>query len=119
MIKKVTIKNFKKFESAPYDVNPTTVSLFVGPNNGGKTTALQAIALWSFLIQEWNETKGKASKSKAKKRSGAPITRNAIYAVPVQDMKLLWFNAITQDSSQQKVNIQIIAEGTDKSGKEW
>jgi predicted ATPase len=95
------------------------VSLFVGPNNGGKTTALQAIALWSFLIQEWNEKKGTASKSKAKKRSGAPVTRNEIYAVPVQDMKLLWFNAITQDAKQQKVNIKIIAEGIDKNGKAW
>ncbi len=119
MIEKIIIKNFKKFENAPYEVNPSTVSLFVGPNNGGKTTALQAIALWSFLIQEWNEVKGKASKSKAKKRSGAPVTRNSIYAVPVQEMKLLWFNAITQNSKQQQVKIQIIAEGVDRNGKRW
>ena len=119
MIKKITIKNFKKFESAPYEMNPSAVSLIVGPNNGGKTTALQAISLWSFLIQKWNESKGKATKSTAKKRSGAFVTRNEIYAVPVQEMKLLWFNAITQKANQQKVNIQIIAEGLGKDGKEW
>ncbi len=34
-------------------------------------------------------------------------------------MKLLWFNAITQKANQQKVNIQIIAEGLSKDGKEW
>jgi len=118
MIKKVTIKHFKKFKDATYELNPV-VSLLVGPNNGGKTTALQAIALWSFLIQEWNEKKGKASGSTAKKRSGAFITRNAIYAVPVQEMKLLWFNAITQDARQHKMKIQIIAEGVDKNGEEW
>lgn len=119
MIKKIAIKNFKKFENATYEVNPATVSLFVGPNNGGKTTALQAIILWSSLIQDWNEAKGKATRSKAKKRSGAPLTRNAVYSVPVQEMKLLWYNTITQNASQQKVNIQIIAEGVDKNGKDW
>ena len=56
MIKKITIENFKKFEKASYDVNPAGISLFVGPNNGGKTTALQAISMWSFVIQKWNET---------------------------------------------------------------
>jgi len=119
MIKKITIKNFKKFENAPFEVNPSAVSLFVGPNNGGKTTALQAVALWSSLIQKWDETKGKSSKSTAKKRPGAPVTRNEIYAVPVQEMKLLWFNAITQNAQQQQVKIHIIAEGIGKDGKEW
>lgn len=74
--------------------------MFVGSNNGGKTTALQAIALWSFLIQEWKETKGKDIGSKAQKRPGASVTRNAIYAVPVQEMKFLWFNAIAQNANQ-------------------
>jgi len=118
MIKKITVKHFKKFENALYEVNPI-VSLFVGPNNGGKTTALQAIALWSFVIQEWNEKKGKASGSTAKKRPGAQVTRNTVYAIPVQDMRYLWFNSITQSAQQQKVNIQIIANGEDKTGKEW
>ena len=118
MIKKITIKHFKKFKDASYEVNPA-VSLLVGPNNGGKTTALQAISLWSSLIQEWNEKKGKASGSTAKKRSGAQVTRNAIYAVPVQEMKFLWFNTLTQSDKQQKISIQIIAEGADKEGKAW
>jgi AAA15 family ATPase/GTPase len=118
MIRKITIKCFKKFQEASYEVNPR-VTLLVGPNNGGKTTGLQAIALWSFVIQEWNEKKGKASGSTAKKRSGAQVTRNTVYAIPVQDMKYLWFNSITQSAQQQKVNIQIIANGEDKTGKEW
>jgi len=118
MIKKITIKHFKKFEDASYEVNPA-LSLFVGPNNGGKTTALQAIALWSSLIQEWDEKKGSASKSTAKKRTGAQLTRNAVYAVPVQEMKFLWFKTETQSAKQQKISIQIIAEGVDKTGKEW
>jgi predicted ATPase len=118
MIKKITIKHFKKFKDATYEVNPA-VSLLVGPNNGGKTTALQAIALWGSLIQEWNEKKGKASKSTAKKRSGAQVTRNAIYAVPVQEMRFLWFNTLTQTTEQQPIKIQIIAEGVDKNGEGW
>jgi predicted ATPase len=118
MIKKITIKHLKKFEDASYEVNPAA-SLLVGPNNGGKTTGLQAIALWASLILEWNEKKGKASKSTAKKRSGAQVTRNAIYAVPVQEMRFLWFNTLTQTAEQQPIKIQIIAEGVDKNGEGW
>lgn len=119
MIKKVTIKNFKKFENAPFELNTSSVSLFVGPNNGGKTTALQAVSLWSYLIQEWNEAKGKDSKSRANKRTGTPVTRNALYAVPVQDIRLLWFNTSTQTSNQKKINIHIIVEGVDSKGNSW
>jgi len=119
MIKKITIENFKKFEKASYDVNPAGISLFVGPNNGGKTTALQAISMWSFVIQKWNETKGKATKSKAQKRSGASVVRNEIYAVPVQEMKSLWFNTTTQDAKQKPIKIHIIVEGTNKKDEHW
>ncbi len=112
MITQVSIKNFKKFEHAGYELNAST-TLFVGPNNGGKTTALQAIALWSSCIQIWRDKKGSSDKSKSiTKRPGAPIVQTEVYATPIGDLKLLWFKAITQDEKSARRAIHITVFGT-------
>ena len=59
MITKILIENFKKFEKAEIELGHDTI-LFVGQNNGGKTTALQALSLWSFLAQQWQTKKVRA-----------------------------------------------------------
>ena len=46
MIRKVILRNFKRFEEVTFDI-PGHVVL-AGPNNTGKTTVLQAIASWSL-----------------------------------------------------------------------
>lgn len=44
MITRFTIDNFKRLGAATLDLGSAAV--FFGPNNSGKTTALQAVALW-------------------------------------------------------------------------
>lgn len=63
--------------------------------------------------------RAKGPKVRLKKRSGVPVSRGSVFTVPVQDMKLLWSDAVTQDANQQKVLIQIIAEGIDRNLVEW
>lgn len=116
MITKISIERLKKFDRAEIDIDPNVV-LFVGQNNGGKTTALQAISLWSFLIQQW---RFKKRDSKAKKRTGAPISRNEVYASPVRELKMLWKDGNVQDESSKKINIKIMAEGIDaRNNTKW
>src|SRR5271165_6827443 len=43
------IKNFKRLEDVEIELGKTVV--FVGPNNSGKTTALQALALWEIGLR--------------------------------------------------------------------
>ncbi|VVB93271.1 DNA replication and repair protein RecF [uncultured archaeon] len=43
MIKKITLDNFKAFKHAEIEIKPITI--LVGPNNGGKSSILQAIGL--------------------------------------------------------------------------
>lgn len=42
MITRFTIRNFKRLQDATLDLGSAAV--FIGPNNSGKTTALQALA---------------------------------------------------------------------------
>jgi len=60
------ISNFKGYRSSGR-IPLEHPSVLIGPNNCGKTTALQAIALWSTAVRTWQlEYKD----SKAKKTHG-------------------------------------------------
>jgi len=82
------IRNFKSYGSSgriPLD-HP---SVLIGPNNCGKTTALQAIALWSIAVRIWEQ---ESKDSKAKKRTGKPLNRLTILSVPVPKTRHFWKN---------------------------
>lgn len=116
MITRIVIENFKKFEKAEIELGHDTI-LFVGQNNGGKTTALQALSLWSFLAQQWQSKKGRG---KAKKRTGAPIPRNEVWAAPVREARMLWRNGDVQDNKSKKVHILINVYGIETATMtEW
>ena len=44
MLTKLTIRNFKRFGEVEIELGNPVV--FIGPNNSGKTSALQGLALW-------------------------------------------------------------------------
>jgi AAA domain, putative AbiEii toxin, Type IV TA system/AAA ATPase domain len=120
MLTKLSISNFKRVESAVIDLGDNVV--FVGPNNSGKTTALQALALWDAGWRRWVE---KRRESKATERSGVTINRRDVAALPVPTAKLLWRNLHTHSSHTEdgapktdKVYITIAVEGT-HLGRPW
>jgi energy-coupling factor transporter ATP-binding protein EcfA2 len=114
VLTKLTARNFKRFGSVEIELgNPV---ILIGPNNSGKTTALQALAFWDIGIKRWNEKrKGKTS---PEKRPGVTINRRDLIAVPVPDAKLLWRELSVRDvkridGKQQTKNIfiDVIVEG--------
>jgi len=86
MLTKLTIRNFKRFEEATIDLGKVVV--FVGPNNSGKTAALQALALWDVGIRNW-KTRREGSESLSK-RPGVTINRRDLIAIPVPTATSLW-----------------------------
>ena len=85
MLTKLTVKNFKRFEQIDIELGDPVV--FIGPNNSGKTSALQALALWDVGLKRWNEKrKGKAA---PEKRPGVTINRRDLVAIPVPGANLL------------------------------
>lgn len=113
MITHFRISNFKRLGVA--DLELGNAAVFVGPNNSGKTTALQALALWDAGWKRWAEKREKGAPGK---RPGVTINRRDLYSIPVPSAKLLWNNLHTQDTTvkggkqqTEKVYITLTAEG--------
>lgn len=121
MLTRLRIKNFKRFPDADIELGQAVV--FIGQNNSGKTTALQALALWDVGLRKWNEEyKGKTVPAK---RPGVTINRRDLVAIPVPGANLLWRNLHVRDVKRQNgdqqtqnVRIEIIVDGV-KDGKVW
>lgn len=121
MLTKLTTRNFKRFESAEIDLgNPV---IFIGPNDSGKTTALQALAVWNVGLKRWNEKR--RGKKAPEKRPGVTINRRDLIAVPVPNAKLLWrelhvrdVNKVDGKQQTQHVFIDITIEGVTE-GTTW
>lgn len=87
MIRKLIIRRFKRFDNAEFAF-PATVVL-AGPNNTGKTTALQAVAAWDLAFNTWRLLNDMHKRSDRPYRR-APIARQAFAAVPLRAFDLLW-----------------------------
>ena len=112
MLTKLICRNFKNFGEVEIELGNPVV--FIGPNNSGKTTALQALALWEIGLKRWNENR--KGKTNPEKRPGVAINRRDLISVPVASARLLWRNLQVRDP--QNVRIDIIAEGI-TNDKEW
>jgi len=91
MIKKVTVKYLKKFAEQTFDLSDHIV--LAGPNNSGKSTLLQAVMIWNLAMRQWLDKRG--TESKAKQRTGVPVTRKDFTALPLREMNLLWTDTVT------------------------
>lgn len=120
MIKRLSVENFKKLD---FEVELDDVVALVGPNNSGKTSALQAIALWYLALQKWIE-KREIKKSKAKERTGVAVNRKDLINLPVPSTKLLWKNLQVkkrkeESNGSENVLIKIKCDGelNEKNGR--
>ena len=108
MLTKLTIRNFKRFETAEIELGSPVV--FIGPNNSGKTSAMQALALWDIGLQRWNEKR--SGKTTPEKRPGVTVNRRDLVAIPIPQANLLWRGLHVRDvrkveGKQRTSNIRI------------
>lgn len=89
LIEYIEIENFKRFGQRQR-IDLAHPAVLIGPNNCGKTSAIQALALWSLAVRTWYDARKDGS---AKDRTSAPINRLAITAVPIPRTRLLWHQA--------------------------
>ena len=90
------IENFKSFgDRQRIELNHPSV--LIGPNNCGKTSAIQAIALWSQAIKTWFDARKASS---AKERTAAAINRLGIVSVPVQRTRFFWHDTKVRNGTK-------------------
>ena len=121
MLTKLKVRNFKCFEEVEIALgNPVVL---IGPNNSGKTTVLQALALWTIGLQRWQEKRSERQ-SQARKRPGVTINRQDLLTIPHPQANLLWrdlqtrFTSRSEDDKQetQNIRIELIVGGVDDQG---
>ena len=118
MLTDLTIRNFKRFEDVTIELGSPVV--FIGPNNSGKTSAMQALALWDIGLKRWIERRG--GQPVPKKRSGVTVNRRDLVAIPAPAANLLWRELHTRNVSKvdgkqrtDNIRLEIIVKGADAS----
>ena len=121
MLTKVTIRRFKRFEDVEVELGSPVV--FIGPNNSGKTSAMQALALWHTGLTQWNAKRG--GKSAPEKRPGVTVNRRDLVSIPIPSVKLAWRDLRVRDvryvgekQQTRNIRIDIIVEGV-TLGRAW
>ncbi|MBV5296934.1 MAG: AAA family ATPase [Rhodoferax sp.] len=82
------IENFKCFGDRQR-IELDHPAVLIGPNNCGKTSAIQALALWSQAVKTWYDVR---RDSNAKERTATALNRLNIVAVPVRRTRFFWHN---------------------------
>ncbi|MEW5735597.1 MAG: AAA family ATPase [Thermodesulfobacteriota bacterium] len=103
MFTRLIIRNFKKFKDADIELGNPVV--FIGPNNSGKSSALQALALWDMGLRRWLEKR--KGKTTPQQRSGVTINRKDLLAIPVASAIDLWKSLHVRDSDKNEENRKV------------
>ncbi|MBI5331867.1 MAG: AAA family ATPase [Betaproteobacteria bacterium] len=119
MLTKLIIRNFKQFDDVQIDLASAVV--FIGPNNSGKTTALQALALWEAGCKQWLDKRAGASASNSAK--GVTIVRKDLVHLPLPAADALWRDMKVRESYREdgkiktrNILIDILVHGQNEQG---
>ena len=121
MLTKLTIRNFKRFRQVEIELgNPVVL---IDPNNSGKTSAMQALALWDVGVKRWHEKR--SGKQAPEKLPGVTVNRRDLYALPHPSAAHLWRDLHVRDVQRlekgqrtRNVRIDIVVEGVSE-GQVW
>lgn len=89
IIRYIEIENFKTFGKSVH-IDLGHPSVLIGPNNAGKTSVIQALALWSRGIKDWFEKKGQPHQKEKRTRVVAGINRLNLLETPISQTRFLW-----------------------------
>ncbi len=122
MLTGLKVRNFKPFDDIEIELDDRVV--LIGPNNSGKTAALQALALWEIGLKRWVEKRGVGEVPM--KRPGVTINRRDLIAVPVSETNLLWRDRrvrsgqhIDGKTRSKNIPIEIVVDGETPAGEKW
>jgi len=112
MITELTIKNFKSIANQTYTFSD--FDLLVGRNNSGKSTILQALAIWQYCVDEFR-------RSKRSGKTAVQVVLPNFTALPLPEFNLMWTEKTERKYPQkngEKKQVFILVEIILKYSKE-
>lgn len=123
MLTNLAIRNFKGLGEVEIELGSPVV--FIGPNNSGKTSAMQALALWDIGLKRWLERRGRTETLSGRSQRGVAVNRRDLVSIPVPNARLLWRGLHVRNSSREEgrqrnenVLVNITVSGVD-GGRKW
>lgn len=124
MLHQITIRNFRQIKDVTVDLSQSAV-VIVGPNNGGKTTLLQAISLFAVSVREWALHR-QNKQSTATQRTGVALNFEHLFNIPITHFKEIWRDMKVRRGiknpagkpTAENIRIEIHAEGF-TLGEKW
>jgi ABC-type taurine transport system ATPase subunit len=114
MLTKIKIRGFKRLQDVELELESLAPVVLVGPNNSGKTSALQALALWSVGVKKWMERR---ETGRATKRAGVSINKRELVSIALPNSRSLW-NELRVRKANDPIQIQITLGGV-YQGESW
>ncbi|WP_427926680.1 AAA family ATPase [Xanthomonas campestris] len=116
MLRIVDLKKFKKFTGTKFNLESNGISFLAGGNNSGKSTLLQAIAVWEFCRLVLELERGFVALTAGYKGQGLGVSDDEFSPVAVASLKHLWSNLKTQEvKADNGYTLQIRCEWSDDS----
>lgn len=97
MLKELHLQNFKRYRDERFTFRPEGITLLAGGNNSGKSTVLQALAVWEFCRALIESVKGRQALNAGVRRDPVGVSADEFSPIALPSLAHLWTNL---DSNQ-------------------
>ncbi|MGV1791682.1 ATP-dependent nuclease [Rhizobium sp. A37_96] len=118
MIKSIRLTRFKRFSNTTIELHPKGLSFLAGGNNSGKSTLLQAIAVWEFCRFVLEMEKGRESLLPNFPGQGLGLSDDEFSPIAVASLKHLWTNLKSQIAGEEGYSLAIECTWIDRNAAE-
>lgn len=118
MITSARLTRFKRFGNTTVELHPRGISFLAGGNNSGKSTLLQAIAVWEFCRFVLEMEKGRPSLQPHFRGQGLGLSDDEFSPIAVASLKHLWTNLKSQIAGEDGYSMAIECKWIDRVGTE-
>ena len=119
MIKEVALTRFKQFSAETIRLKPAGLTFLAGANNSGKSSLLQAIAVWEFARTVLEMERGRKSLLAGYPGQGLGVADDEFSPVALPSLKHLWTNLKSQGGQgQDGYSLGIVCKWDDAAGLE-
>lgn len=118
MLHSVSLTRFKRFNQTTFELLPNGISFLAGGNNSGKSTLLQAVAVWEFCRSILENERGAGSLLNGYSGQGLGLSSDEFSPIAVASLKHLWTNLTSQHAGLDGYSLAIECRWHDAANHE-